>query len=334
MKNKQTLGLVIAGLVFVLVSASGIYANQYLKNNSKNGANTFLSAISNSDGYISLPLDHFVGVVCVEGTILGSDSSSSSLLAKNTYNHNQNMKFIDKMMDASNNKGILLYVDSPGGTVYHSDELYLKLMEYKQQTERPVWAFCAGEACSGGYYISMASDKIYANRNCWLGSIGVIIQLTNMKELYDKIGIKEVNITSGKNKAMGSGGIDMTQEQRDILQELVDESYDQFVDIVADGRMLSNEEVRKLADGRIYSAKQCLDNGLIDYIGDYETTKKDFKTLIGAGDITFYQPQSNKQSVFSSFFNIYQETKPKSDAQIITEYLEKKGNGVLMYYAE
>lgn len=192
------------------------------------------------------------------------------------YNHDLYMKYIDKMIKSSSNKGIMLYVDSPGGTVYESDELYLKLEEYKEKTKRPIWAYFAQEACSGGYYISMAADTIYANRNCWTGSIGVIVSLTNYKGLYDKLGIKEIDITSGPNKAMGSGGLDMTNEQKQIMQGLVDEAYDQFVSIVSEGRGINDADVRKIADGRIYTAKQAKENGLVDEVGSYEEEKQDF----------------------------------------------------------
>lgn len=149
------------------------------------------------------------------------------------------------MKNSPYNKGILLIVDSPGGGVYESDELYLKLKDYKETTGNPIWTYMKSEACSGGYYISMASDKIFANRNCTTGSIGVIMSLVNTKDLYDKLGIKEINITSGKNKAMGSSGQDLTDEQKEILQSNVDEAYEQFVSIVADGRKMDVETVKK-----------------------------------------------------------------------------------------
>jgi len=109
---------------------------------------------------------------------------------------------------------------------------------------------------SGGYYISMASDKVFSNRNAWTGSIGVIISLTNLKGLYDNLGIKGIYITSGRNKAMGAADLELTDEQRDILQSLVDEAYEQFVEIVAEGRKMTVEEVKRIADGRILSANR------------------------------------------------------------------------------
>lgn len=337
MKNKQITGIIVAGVVFIIVGVFGILSN-YLAGNFApgNSAGTFNSMLNSlaEDSAISLPLTDYIGVVSVEGTIQPS-AGSSYFSTTDGYNHDQNMKFVEKMIDSDNNKGIILYVDSPGGNVYETDELYLKLMEYKEETGRPVWAFFGSEACSGGYYISMAADKIYANRNCWTGSIGVIISLTNYKELLDKVGVKEIDITSGPNKAMGSGGLDMTQEQEDILQGMVDEAYDQFVGIVADGRDMDEAVVRKLADGRIYTAKQALENGMIDYIGDYDTMRADMEAEIGAQDVTYYTPEADDfSSLFSSLFAAYEGTRSKSDAQVVEELIKESGNGVLMYYAK
>lgn len=336
MKTKQILGIVVAAVMFVFVCGMGVLSNQLGQSMSQsNQVVTDTLGSLTSGPVITEPEHDYVGIIRVEGTISGGGDTSSIFEAASGYNHEQNMKFVDKMINSANNKGILLYVDSPGGTVYHSDEMYLKLMEYKEKTGRPIQAFFASEACSGGYYISMASDYITANRNCWLGSIGVIIQMQNLKGLYDKLGIKEIDIVSGANKAMGSSGLDMTEEQRNILQGLVDEAYEQFVDIVAKGRGMTAEQVKPLADGRLYSALQGEENGLVDAVGDYEQAKETMGMEVGSPDIDFYEPQTNEvTNLFSSLFSAYQSTREKSDAQILTEYLEEKGNGVLMYYAE
>ena len=232
----------------------------------------------------------------------------------------------------------MLYVDSPGGNVYESDELYLKLMEYKQETGRPIWAYFASEACSGGYYISMAADKIYANRNCWTGSIGVIISLMNAEGLYEKLGLEEINVASGDNKAMGFMGTELTQEQYEILQGLVDEAFDQFVDIVCEGRGLSEETVRELADGRIYSAKQALELNLIDGICSQEEMEDLFVSEEELSeDLIFHTPEGEMDSLdwlAEYLFYAAEEIQPKTDAEIATDILEHNGNGVLKYYAE
>jgi protease-4 len=208
-------------------------------------------------------------------------------------------------------------------------------MEYKEKTNRPVYAYFASEACSGGYYISMAADKIYANRNTWTGSIGVIVSLTNYKKLYDKLGIKEIDITSGKNKAMGSGGLNLTDEQYDILQSLVDEAYDQFTDIVSTGRSMDIETVKKLADGRIYSAKQAKENGLVDEIGSLEDLKQVIQEDNSlSDDITYHEAVSSSNTFIKNLLGSVQEMIPKSDSELAVDIVEKKGKGVLMYYAD
>lgn len=330
MNKKQIIGLVAAALIFTGVGVSSTITNSIAANLSK--ANEEAAAITSQLSGVSLPSQSYVGVVNVEGTIQSSSSSDSIFGTTATYNHAQTLKYIDDMKNDRNNKGIILYVDSPGGGVYESDELYLKLEEYKQETGRKVWGYMASQACSGGYYISMATDEIYANRNTKTGSLGVIMSLTNVKDLYDKIGIKQIDITSGPNKSMGSQAQDLTDEQREIIQAMVDESYEQFVEIIADGRNMTTEEVKPLADGRIYTAKQALDLGLIDKIDTYENMQKEILSEIGINTL-IYTP-SKSENVLSSFFAKAESLKTKSDAQVITEYLEEKGTGGLMYYAK
>lgn len=208
--------------------------------------------------------DDHIGILYIEGTIGSSDDQ---------YSQEYVMDAVNGMMENDHNRGLMLYVNTPGGSVYESDELYLKIKEYQETTGRPVYAYFASQATSGGYYISASADRIIANRNCWTGSIGVTIgTLYDISGLLEKYGIKTETITSGANKAMGDITSALTDEQRSIFQGLVDESYDQFVSIVADGRKLSEEYVRSIADGRIYTAKQAEELKLVDEITDtYES---------------------------------------------------------------
>lgn len=330
MNKKQIIGLIVAAVAFICVSGSSVLINSYSSNIAKESEESLKAVALSSD--VSLPSEEFVGVVKVEGTIQSSSGSDSIFSTPQGYNHKKTLSYIDSMIKSNSNKGIILYVNSPGGGVYESDELYLKLKEYKEKTGRPVWTYMSSRAFSGGYYISMASDKIYANRNCWTGSIGVITSLVNVKGLYDKLGIEEIDITSGPNKAMGSSGREMTDEQRAILQSLVDEAYDQFAGIVAEGRHMDIETVKPIADGRVYSANQALQLGLIDNVDTYDNMQKDMLDYIGS-DVTVYTPEV-QENVFSSLFSKMEGIKSKSDAQVISDYLEKAGNGGLMYYAE
>ncbi len=343
MKKKQWIGIVVAGVVFIAVCATGIFSNVVQsklteKTKTTESKTDMLKNIwSSSEEDITLPTEEFVGVLNIVGTIQASSSDNISLTGSDDgqYNHNLYMQYIDELEKSKDNKAILLYVNSPGGTVYESDELYLKLMEYKKKTKRPVYAYFASQACSGAYYISMAADKIYANRNTWTGSIGVIVSLTNYKKLYDKLGIKEIDITSGKNKSMGSGGLDLTDEQYDILQSLVDEAYDQFSGIVSEGRGIDIATVKKIADGRIYSAKQAKQKKLVDEIG----TEDELKTLIEkenklSKDVVYDTAKSSKLDFFSSLMGSVQKIMPKSDSELAVDIVENKGKGVLMYYAD
>lgn len=175
------------------------------------------------------------------------------------------------------NKGIAIFINSPGGTVYEADEIYLALQDYKTKA-KPIYVYQGQIAASGGYYISCAGNKIYANRNTLTGSIGVISASTfDMTDFLSNLGIKSSTIHSGKNKNMGNFNEPLSEEQKQILQSIADECYKQFTDIVAMRRNIPINDVKKLADGRIYTAKQALHNNLIDSIDSWENMLNDMK---------------------------------------------------------
>ncbi|MBR3183360.1 MAG: signal peptide peptidase SppA [Firmicutes bacterium] len=206
----------------------------------------------------------YIGILHVEGTI----SEGSTAVG---YNHNYNLNSISDMAKDDRNKGIILYLNTPGGSVYASDELYFAIKDYQEKTKRPVYASMQSMAASGGYYVSAPCDKIYSNRNGITGSIGVTMgEMYDVTELMEKLGVKATAITSGRNKAMGSSTQELTEEQMAIFQSIIDEAYDQFTGIVAEGRGMDIETVRELADGRIYTAAQAKENGLIDEVGTYD----------------------------------------------------------------
>ena len=165
-------------------------------------------------------------------------------------------------------KAIVVRVDSPGGAVAPTQEIFEEIERAKKK--KPFIASMGSTAASGGYYIAAACDKVLANAGTLTGSIGVIMQLANVEELMKKVGVKGFNVKSGVNKDLGSPFQPLSPEGRQILQSLVDNVHSQFVVAVARSRGMDEAVVRKLADGRIYSGEQARDLGLVDQIGTLE----------------------------------------------------------------
>lgn len=209
-----------------------------------------------------------VAKIIIEGTIQKENE---------TYNQKWLLKTIEDLQKRKEFSGIFLYIDSPGGGVYESDEVYNAILKYKEKTQKKVYAYFANVAASGGYYIGCSADKIIANRNCLTGSIGVIsAQFFDVSKLLAKYEIRSQIVHSGKNKTMGSPLEPYTKEQIEIMQKISDECYEQFTEIVAKSRNLDIENVKNLADGRVYTAKQALENKLIDEIATFDDAVKIF----------------------------------------------------------
>lgn len=269
----------------------------------------------------------YIGVLYVTGTM---DEYGTG-----TYNHRYLLNAINSMIEDDNNKGLILYVDTPGGSVYASDDLYMKILDYKNATGRPVYSSMQSQAASGGYYISAPCDKIIANRNCWTGSIGVTMgTFVDISGLLSDLGIETETITSGANKAMGSATDPMTDEQRAIFQALIDEAYEQFVQIVAEGRGMSVEQVKVLADGRIYSAQQAVDNGLIDAVGTFEDALNDMAAEYDLYDVQVEHFEPEVRTDLSSILGILADQKDSSaltDAEAIEALIALNGSFRLSY---
>lgn len=167
-------------------------------------------------------------------------------------------------------KGVVLRIDSPGGAVAPSQEIYTEVLKLKSQ--KKVFASMGSVAASGGYYIASAADQIIANPGTLTGSIGVIMTFANVEQLMSKIGLRPETMKSGKFKDTGSPTRPMTPEERKLLQSVVDNVYSQFVDAVAKGRKMEYDKVKELADGRIYTGKQAFDLKLVDRLGSLEDT--------------------------------------------------------------
>ena len=163
---------------------------------------------------------------------------------------------------------VLLRIDSPGGSVTAAEEVAGELEKLKAEG-KPVITSMGDMAASAGYWLASCTDYIYANPSTMTGSLGVYIAWTNVEELYKKIGLKNDLIKSGKYKDILSPDRPMTAEERQMLQKMVDEMYDSFVKQIASGRKLPENQVRSLADGRVYTGKQAKELGLVDALGNY-----------------------------------------------------------------
>ncbi len=165
-------------------------------------------------------------------------------------------------------KAIVLRIDSPGGGVVPSQEIYRAVQRVRQEKQKTVVTSMGTLAASGGYYIAVASDHILANPGTLTGSIGVIMQLANLEDLMDKIGVKNFVIKSGRYKDVGSPFRTMMDDDRELLQSVMDDAHRQFIDAVAEGRSLDVADVEALADGRVLTGQQAKDSLLVDELGD------------------------------------------------------------------
>lgn len=214
-----------------------------------------------------------IKVINLNGMITDTDEKSVFSLSDSSIS--STIKKLRKAAENSKIKAVLLRINSPGGTVATSQEINQAVTALREK--KPVFATMGDVAASGGYYVACATDKIYANPGTLTGSIGVILNGMNFKGLADKLGVQPQVIKSGLFKDIASPYRPMTDEERKILQGLIDDSYDQFVHAVAAGRKMNVEAVKKIADGRIYSGRQAKANGLVDELGSYQDALKDLQ---------------------------------------------------------
>ncbi len=209
-----------------------------------------------------------------------------------------------------NIKAIILRIDSPGGGVASSQEVYATVMDIKKK--KKVIASMGSMAASGGYMIACAADKIVANPGTVTGSISAIMHFANAEELLKKVGLKSSVVKSGKYKDIGSPTRDMTTEEKELLQELVDDIYDQFLDMVAQNRNMPKENLKKIADGRVFTGRQAHKLGLVDYLGDVGyavTLAGEMSGIKGKPEVVYPKKKGSKlwDYVFREMFTAFDE---------------------------
>lgn len=248
-----------------------------------------------------------IGVITLEGTIMSGSFGLFSAAGTG-----QVLRELHEAAEDPDIAALVLRINSPGGTVAASQELYREALRVKEAGKKLVVSM-GDVAASGGYMVSCAADKIVANPGTTTGSIGVIMEFQNVEGLYDKLGLKENVIKSAPHKDIGSPTRPMTQDERAIFQDMINEMYGQFINIVAEGRHMDIDEVKKLADGRVYTGTRAKELGLVDEIGDYYDAIKiaaDMAGIKGKPVIKEYGKRtaleallSGARSVLSSIFN-------------------------------
>jgi len=217
-----------------------------------------------------------VGVVKLEGPITSSKDFVEDL-----------RRFREKSTIA----GIVVRVDSPGGAVAPSQEMYEAVERARKQGDKPIAVSMGNTAASGGYYVACGADKIFANPGTITGSIGVITQLFNVKDVMEVLKVDVNTIKTGQFKDAGSPFKELSADDRAYFQQLLSDIYDQFVGVVAESRELSTAEVEQLADGRVFSGKQAKENGLVDETGTLWDAAQYVKEEAGMkGDIELAYP--------------------------------------------
>ncbi len=267
MTMKRWIAIIVAAmLIFVSI---GVNSLSYIF--TKNFDGFFEEMMATTSGYGETVLEPGVGaeriaVLTLDGVIqdLGQ---SSSLFQPAGYNHQFFMSQLNEVLVDESVKGVVLKVNTPGGGVVESADIYDAIRAIQLEREIPIYVSMGGMAASGGYYVSAPADKIFVNRETITGSIGVIMESVNYAKLAEKYGVEFNTIKTGPYKDIMSGSREMKDEERVMLEEMIGDSYERFVDIIEEGRGMTEAEVKAVADGRIMNGRQAIEAGLADEFG-------------------------------------------------------------------
>jgi len=215
----------------------------------------------------------FIGLMSEDGDVgWGGFGSKVAIIEvyDGIYDSESTIKQLKKWGESQSVSAIVLHINSPGGGVAPSQEIYNEILRVREEDDKIVVTSMSSVAASGGYYIACASDVIMANPGTITGSIGVILSYPTAGELFEKVGVKYETVKSGELKDVGSLDRNMTANERKMLSAMVMDTYEQFVDAIVAGREMEKEEVYKLANGSIFSGRQAYENGLVDTLGGFE----------------------------------------------------------------
>jgi protease IV len=229
-----------------------------------------------------------IGVVDLEGVILDPKIVVQQL---------------KKFGDDDSVKAIILHVNSPGGGVAASEEIYRQVKRLRDEKHRRIVASIETVGASGAYYVSSATNKIYADNGSIVGSIGVIAEWVNYGELMRWAKLKPEVLKVGEFKDTGDPSRELTPAERAYMQSLIDNMYGQFVDAVADGRHAKKEDIRAIADGRVWTGKEALPLHLIDQVADFQAAVEDTAKSVGIrGEPNLVHPEKNRETLLDLLF--------------------------------
>lgn len=292
---------VIVGLILLLAIGAVLYFFFYRAGVRTGGV-----------GSQSFSLKHKIGVVPVEGVI-----TDSIEIADN----------INEFAEDSSIVAVVVRVDSPGGGVAASQEIYDAITALKKK--KKVVVSMGSVAASGGLLIACAADKIVANPGTITGSISAIMQFANLEELLKKVGVKSSVVKSGQYKDIGSPMREMTPEERVIIQELIDDIYNQFIDVIVRDRKLTREKVVAIGDGRVFTGRKAKEYGLVDELGDIAAAARLASALAGKdGRYELVYPRKKRTSVFDYLM----ESAANQVSRSVMETAQKQGGAGYLYH--
>lgn len=241
--------------------------------------------------------NNIISVVYLEGTIGGDALSGNSIST-------QQVKSMLNEVALENPKGMILRIDSPGGLVTTTEEIFELINNFKNENNVKVYVSMGSTAASGGYYLSCLGDKIYAMSSTVTGSIGVIVELFNYEELMSKIGIKGIVFKSGEFKDMGSPYREISEEEKKMFQKIVDTEYEAFLNVVSASRGIPKEKLLEFAQGQIFLGTEAKSKGLIDSLGSLEEVERAITQDLGITGKYYVSEHKPKVSILSLLFSM------------------------------
>ena len=300
-KKKIRIAGVVAAVLFIAVAAAG--------------------SLSRSDSVRKLYQDPRVAVIRVNGPIVGGDDADMAWGSPSSTTSGALMRQFRKARQDDSVQAVLLRVNSPGGSAAATQEAAAELQKLKD-SGKPVVVSMGDTAASGAYWLAAYGDKIYANPSTITGSIGVYMSYYDVQGLSEKLGVREEKIKSGPHKDIFSPFRPMTEEERRLTQNMVDDMYEQFVAVVAEQRHMDGEKVRSLADGRVFTGVQAKEAGLVDELGNY------YDALGYAGTLIHADPDKVATVMYDDAFSWDQLLSGRIAAPSLAEGLYEAGQRI------